>query len=1067
MESNPFSFCSCSNNSSINQEDSNCSHTNGQNSDNQSPLPFTNLSDNEFEDTLNTNQTQRNIHNHTDNSQSNPFSLYDKYADVFNASTVFQAYNNDQYLQDKEINFFTKKNNFCSANSFSLMHINARSLHKNYDTMRSLLDSIDLKFNVIGISETWMNTSSSLIKLNNYDFVCKGRKDEKIGGGVGMYIQDSICYKNRDDLETDNLSMESIFIEISNDKSKNTIIGVIYRPPSNIKDFLESFDKITEKICKENKHCYILGDFNLDLLKTETNELISQFIDTLYSSSFIPLISKPTRITSHSATLIDNIFTNVIHNNKSLNGIVYSDISDHLPIFHVKQTNTKVQNSPEKYSRFVNEKNINTFISKLSMHQWNLSYNNPKDDYRNFNEQLTNIYYESFPLKKVKDSKINSKPWITSGFKKSIRKKNSLYKKFINSPTDENHAKFKQYRNKLNSLLRKSKKQYYSNTLEKSKSDIKQTWNILKNLLNSNKGRSNYPKSFKLYEQGKIVNNDNCHQISNAFAEYFTNIGKNLSKEIQNTNIDIHDYLKGDFQNSCFFDPTTPDEINKIVSSLKNKNSCGFDDINIKAIKLSMPYLSNILSNLVNLSLQSGIVPDDLKVAKVVPLFKSGDKDVITNYRPVSILPCISKIYEKVVYHRLISYLDKYEILNSNQYGFRNKHSTSMAIVDFVEKISNAVDEGYTTTGIFLDLSKAFDTIDHEILLKKLKFYGIRGIPLTWLENYLTNRKQYVDLNGICSETHNITCGVPQGSILGPLLFLIYINDVSHSSGILKFTLFADDTNVLYSSKDLKNYNSTINNELDKLALWFKTNKLSLNAKKTNYMVFKNSKRKKTIHLNVKIDNNTLKKANETKFLGVIIDDQLKWKAHISHICSKISKGTGIINRVRYFLPKSALKTLYYSLIYPYLHYGNIIWGSTYPSNLNRLRIIQKKVVRSITNSPYLSHTNPLFHTESILKIDDITKLNIASMMYLFHTNQLPTTFNQFFRLNSEIHSHNTRQSHNYHTNYRKTKLAQFSISYVGPLLWNRYNKLLQNCKNIFTFKKLLKEELLSKYQII
>ena len=229
-------------------------------------------------------------------------------------------------------------------------------------------------------------------------------------------------------------------------------------------------------------------------------------------------------------------------------------------------------------------------------------------------------------------------------------------------------------------------------------------------------------------------------------------------------------------------------------------------------------------------------------------------------------------------------------------------------------------------------------------------------------------------------------------------------------------------------------------------------------------MLFRNSKRKKPIKLEIKIDGVAVDKVNETKFLGIIIDEQLKWKPHISHVCSKVSKGIGIIWRIRYLLPKSVVKTLYYTLVYPYLHYGITIWGCNYNSNLQRLGILQKRAIRIISNSSYNAHTNPLFKANSILKLQDITTLNIASIMYLYSTCQLPKTFQHLFKLNSEVHEHNTRQSQNFHTLSKKSKLSQFSISYMGPLVWNKFKKILNNCKTIYKFKKIMKEELISKY---
>ena len=1034
-------------------------------------LPFTHLNDNEFQNTLNEFQFGRSklgTHSRIDELHTNPFNLYDKYnstAGQYDQNNL--PTNNDKYYLDNEFNHVTSEYLKKSANNFSLLHINARSLNKNFDSLSQLLQSINTNFNVIGITETWLKDPTSLINMNNYNFIHKSRVN-KSGGGVGMYILNNIDFKLRDDITSDLTSMESMFIEIDNKERKNTVIGNIYRPPNcDIKKFLNEFELLTSKINKENKNCFLLGDFNINLLNIESNEETNQFLDILYSSCFIPLISQPTRITSHSSTLIDNIFTNVIDIDESLNGLICADISDHLPIFHIHKITGSMKNkktSNTTLQRCITNQNIKNFTQKIQQtNLCELADKNVNVSYDNLIKRISTIYDSCFPVKKKTTKFSNNKPWITQGILKSIRKKNLLYKKFLKSPCEHNNNKFKYYRNKLNRVIKIAKRNHISNCIEQSKMDCKKTWKIINDLIKKNTCKQSLSSSFI---QGDIeISNPNV--IANKFASYFTNIGNNLSKAIPATNKNFKSYLDRNFVDSFFMNPTTPDEIKSITLSLKNNNSCGYDNINIKVIKAAIPFLSNPLSEIINNSLKTGIVPDNCKIAKIVPLFKSGDKKLFNNYRPISILPCISKIYEKVVYNRLLAYVNKNNILSKNQYGFRNKHSTATAIVDFNEKLSSAIDSGFYTIGIFLDLAKAFDTINHEILLKKLEHYGIRGVPLKWFESYLTNRKQFVQYYNAKSKLHQINCGVPQGSILGPLLFLLYINDICSSSDKLSFTLFADDTNLFYKSKTLDDLTNITNSELTKISLWLKTNKLSLNVKKTNYILFTNRKKIPYDLTNIKIDNNEIIRVNETKFLGIIIDSHLKWKPQIRYVASKISKNIGIISKLQYFLPKHTLKTLYFTLIYPYLHYGNIIWASNYHNNLRRLNLLQKKVLRIITKSGYLSHTENLFKEQKILTIQKINSLETAILMYKFNCNQLPESFDTIFNLNKNIHCHNTRQSSNYHIPTKNSKLAQFSITYMGPKVWNNFRSIATQSNSLCIFKSKVKNHLLKKGNIL
>ena len=275
---------------------------------------------------------------------------------------------------------------------------------------------------------------------------------------------------------------------------------------------------------------------------------------------------------------------------------------------------------------------------------------------------------------------------------------------------------------------------------------------------------------------------------------------------------------------SIFLSPTTEEELLDITSEIKPSTSCGIDGISPSILKQVMPNIVKPVMYIFNLSMSTGIVPSQLKVARVIPIFKSGDSHSFNNYRPISILPALSKILEKLVYSRIIVFVNKHNILTPAQFGFRPKHSTYMAINELYDKITSALDHKLCTVGNFLDLSKAFDTLNHKILINKLNSYGIRGIASAWIENYLDNRKQFVEFNQHHSSTLSILCGVPQGSILGPLLFLLYINDLPQCSPNLQFIMFVDDTNIIYSDKDYKSLESTLNNELNHISNWFKLN---------------------------------------------------------------------------------------------------------------------------------------------------------------------------------------------------------------------------------------------------
>jgi hypothetical protein len=417
--------------------------------------------------------------------------------------------------------------------------------------------------------------------------------------------------------------------------------------------------------------------------------------------------------------------------------------------------------------------------------------------------------------------------------------------------------------------------------------------------------------------------------------------------------------------------------------------------------------LSPVLCLIVNQSLSTGIFPDKLKIAKVIPLYKKDDPCCMNNYRPISLLPCLSKIFEKVVFKQLYNYFQLNNLFFEGQYGYRKNHSTELAASELVDRVYKHLDDGYISLALFLDLSKAFDSLNHEILLDKLSRYGVQLSALCWFKDYLSQRYQYVDYCGTSSELLPITTGVPQGSILGPLLFLIYINDIHTSSPFFDFVLFADDTTLLapLSCDTNTNISDTINSELDKINTWLDANQLNLNTSKTKYMLFHFPQRTVQLQLNLTMNESDILKVSSFNFLGLTIHENLNWKLHINKISNKISRTIGILSRLKNTVQPSVLKLLFNTLLMSHINYCNTIWGSN-PSRVNRL---YKKGIRVICKARFNAHTLPLLKKLSMLTLDDHFKLNCLKIYYKQLNNSVPSYFKSFVTFNVN-HSHNTRR---------------------------------------------------------
>ena len=505
--------------------------------------------------------------------------------------------------------------------------------------------------------------------------------------------------------------------------------------------------------------------------------------------------------------------------------------------------------------------------------------------------------------------------------------------------------------------------------------------------------------------------------------------------------------------NSFFFRPTNNFEVNKIIMSLKNKPS-NIKTYSVKILKYISSIISPILARLINISISTGHFPASFKIARVVPIFKSGDKNNVNNYRPISILPIFSKIFEKIVCNQLYNYFELFKLFNPSQFGFRKKVSTSNAITNTLQYIYDHLDQGDSVVSIFLDFSKAFDCVNHKILLEKMSMYGVRGVASRWFQSYLSGRRQYVSLNNATSELCSIDRGVPQGSILGPLLFLIFINDFPKCSDFFNFTLFADDSTLTckFQNTSPEQITSLIENNLSLINTWTNKNRIKINNEKSNIIAF--SYRKNIQLGRIKLGTSFINQINCTKFLGLYIDSNLSFKNHIDYILSKISKSVGILYRLSLYLPPDILKILYNSLILPYLSYGIESWHGAPRYMSGRVQIMQKKAIRAIYGLSYNSHTNQHFKMNNILKLTDLYNLNLCS--HVFKYLQLPNNTLQF-RPHSLIHEHNTRHRANLITpRYNRTH-TQSSFMYTSITEWNKIPHFIKNTDCIHKFKKELK----------
>ena len=894
------------------------------------------------------------------------------------------------------------------ASELKVMSLNIQSLNSKINDIRDHADHFS-KFDVLCFNETNciaenLPFSGTELHLENFYppiFQSPARSSGR-GGGLAIYINKNFCLES-DFKVLGNLSEnanvangEYLFVEIVR-KNKNIVIGNMYRSPSESPHcFLDTLEaKLTLLQAHKNKHIILVSDSNLDLLKFGTHSETSRYVDSLNEHGFVPTISRPTRITSHSATIIDHIFVNTCHA-VTKSGVLMESISDHLPIFVTllvdpNCTNNRLNsiNFENSAHRIINQDNLENFKKDLQSTDWSGIFQTESADgkFDIFENIYSSVYNKNFPCQDNtrKRRRKCDKVWILPWLQNACDRKNALYKKFVKHPTPENEKKYKDMKKFVAKHVKLAKFRHYKNYFETYSNDSRKQWQMINQLLHRKvKSRSNISK---IVVNGESVTNSD--EISNCFNTFFCNIAQKLKDESgldtdQMPDLTINTVRRA--QQAMQFSEYNEADVARTISSLKNKAT---SDTAIKALKHVSREVTPLLQHLISASLQQGIFPDKLKCAKVIPLHKGGSKSELSNYRPISLLSCFSKLYEKAVHARLAHFLTANEVLYPSQYGFRGGHSCEHALLEAQAILLNSLNKKQISALILIDFSKAFDMVDHSILLCKLDHYGIRGKALDWFRSYLTNRSQYVHVNNVNSEKLNLRHGVPQGSILGPLLFVIYINDIPQINSFAKFILYADDANIIISADSFEEIQCKIEMLLENLQSWVYNNGLKLNIKKTKYMLFTNRPK---IEIDVKLNGTLIERSVCERFLGVLVDDNLSWSNHIKSLASKISRNSGIMYKLKGIVPDSVLKTLYNSFIQSNLNYCSTVWGLRSKNSVEPLFRAQKKAIRTVENRYNLffynkdtgecpCHTKEIFERNDFLTVHNLIAKNCLSMM--------------------------------------------------------------------------------------
>lgn len=948
------------------------------------------------------------------------------------------------------------RNQVKGKNNYDLFYANCQSLLKNLDNIKYCVSC--MRPLVMCFTETHITDeiNDHEIEIAGYKLLtCKSHSRHT--GGVAIYVDINNPVM---DIQSKVLALNVWILTIKLNVHHSTfIIGVLYHSPSGSHaDFLNYFEELMEDIIATNSKIIILGDFNIDLL---TESTYSNKINNLISSLGLrQLINVPTRVTVDSSTLIDYLITNVNNVKYTVcDGLKVADHHSVLVSLNLKDKQNKIVRNVIK-TRKRSFKNFDTLQFQLALIDTNWDNNSVDVDILAscLNYTVIDVLNEHAPFKEYRifnNFKLNV--WFSNEVIAKIIERDKLYKEAKNNNVIELWERYKLKRNEVTSLIRQETKNYFEIQIDQNKHDGKAMWKVLKGIVNGKKNFNNKSITFE-----SIVLTDN-NEIANAFNKFFINSLDNIVDSI----VPLHDmnyvlnFMAETKTKFHKFEKIDLQGLSSIIGDIK-KDTCDKDGITLKIIREAFEVIGNRFVDVINVSFQTGIFPNIWKLSTIIPIEKINNTSICSEFRPVNSLPIPEKLLELVAKNQLMKFIQKNDIIISEQSGFRKNHSCETSLQYVLNEWKMDISNNLIIGVVFLDFKRAFETVNRDLLILKLKKYGVEGTVLQWLTSYLENREQIVKFNDFYSEKMTIKHGIPQGSVLAPILFLLYINDISNYCKRCKLKLFADDT-MLYVTGKVEDIESKLNEDLKNIYEWTCDNNLKLNLNKTKFMIVASKHNLKQlklnkIKLNITINDFIIEEVTKFKYLGVIIDSELNFNAHCEYIKNKMAKKIGLLFRLSNKISMFAKLTIYKSMISPHIDYCGTTLIFLNKQQILTLQKVQNRGMRAILGCGRYAPINTMLSVLNLMNIEQRIIYNTLIFIFKMKYGMMPPYLTNKLNYVIDFHSYKTRATVN-NDFYVKIEYVKSNTILGKGLIW--FNDLpceIKECRNMYIFKRLCTE---------